>query len=75
MWNTEHTFIDCDGWWRQRLELEVELGRAITPKRMLEGMIKKRKKWNAVANFITAVLSRKEADERAIQAAERNVVI
>jgi len=35
-------------------------------------MLEKRKKWDAVVNFINAVLSRKEADEWAIQAAARN---
>jgi len=73
--DVEHTFIVCDRWWRQRRELEVKLGRAITPERMLEGMLEKRKKWNAVVNFINAVLSRKEADEWTIQAAARNALI
>jgi hypothetical protein len=73
--DVEHIFVVCDRWWRQRHELEVKLGRAITSESMLDGMLEKRKKWDAVVNFINAVLSRKEADEQAIQAAARNAII
>jgi len=53
----------------------VKLGCAITPESMVEGMLEKRKKWDAVVNFINVVLSMKEADERAMQAAARNVLV
>lgn len=68
--DVEHTFIDCDRWWNPRRDLEVELNSAITTEKLMEATMQSKTKWNAVIKFITSVLSRKEADERAIQAAE-----
>jgi len=54
-------------------KLEVELGCAITPESMMVNMLQKKKKWDVVVKFITAVLSRKKAEEWAIQTAGRNL--
>lgn len=70
--DVEHTFIECDRWWKERRELEIKTGCDITPEGMLSGMLGSKKSWNAVAKFIDVVLARKEKDERQMQAAARN---
>jgi len=49
--------------------LEEELGSDLTPEMMVESMLQSKKKWDRVVKFITSVMTRKEADERAVQAA------
>jgi len=67
--DVEHTFIRCGRWWQERSILEVELGRELTPEMMVECMLQSKKKWDRVVKFITAVVTRKEVDERAVQSA------
>ncbi|XP_015371180.1 PREDICTED: uncharacterized protein LOC107166867 [Diuraphis noxia] len=66
--DAEHTFVVCDRWWRDRHNLEVELNMDITSEGMVKAMLQSKSKWDAVVGFITAVMKRKEADKRKIQA-------
>lgn len=65
----EHTFFQCDRWWRWRRELEVALDVSLNPETMMEAMLKSKSKWDVAVKYIEAVLTRKEADEHNIQAA------
>jgi hypothetical protein len=67
--DVEYTFIGCDRWWQERRNLEVELGMDVTPERMVEYMVQSKSKWNTIVKYITTIMKRKEADERAIQTA------
>jgi len=69
--DAEHTFIICSRWWRERRKLEVELAVELTSERMVEAMLRCKSEWNAVENFITTNMTKKEADERTIQAPAR----
>jgi hypothetical protein len=66
--DVEHTFFDCDRWWQQRRELEVKLVCDVTPETISEAMTASKSKWEAVKRFIITILSRKEVDERNLQA-------
>lgn len=61
--DVEHTFFECDRWWRQRREVEVALGFEITPERIGAAIIHSKSRWDAVVNFVKIVLTKKEADE------------
>lgn len=68
--DVEHTFFEWDRWWRRRRELEVALNFSpVTPENLMEAMIESRAKWDVAVNFIDAVLTKKEEDEKIIQAA------
>jgi hypothetical protein len=67
--DVEHTFIGCDRWWQERRNMEVELGMDVTPERMVEYMVQSKSKWDTIVKYITTIMKRKEADERAIQTA------
>jgi len=56
-------------WWCERRNQEVELDTEITPERMMECVLQSKSKWDAVAKYITTVMTMKEANVREIQAA------
>ncbi|KAL4125997.1 hypothetical protein QTP88_010229 [Uroleucon formosanum] len=66
--DVEHTFFVCDRWWRWRRELEVALDVRLSPETMMQAMLSSKRKWDAATSYIEAVLKKKEADERRIQA-------
>lgn len=68
--DVQHTFFDCDRWWLQRRELEAEIGGSITPEMLGAVLIQSKSKWETVAKYVNEVLSRKESDERAMQASQ-----
>jgi len=70
--DVEYTFFKCDRWWRLRREVEVVLGCEITPEKIGAAMVSSKSKWDAVVNFANSVLTKKEADERELQAAQAN---
>jgi len=45
------------------------MGTDVTPERMVDFMVHSKSNWNTVVKYITTIMNRKEADERAMQAA------
>ncbi|XP_066259135.1 uncharacterized protein [Euwallacea similis] len=63
--DAEHTFFECDKWREQRMRVEKELERAITPDNVIRIMLDNDKNWGLVEGWIVGVIKRKERDERA----------
>jgi len=67
--DAQHTTFECDAWYVRRHQLCISLGIAtICPRTMVALMLKSKDNWTAVSQFITEVLSKKEAEERRRQA-------
>lgn len=66
--DAEHTFFRCDRWENQRRNLEARLG-GLDPDTLVQRMKMSQENWEAVRAFVSAVLTKKEEEERVRQAA------
>lgn len=66
--DAEHTVFKCDRWWSERRRLDVRL-EGLDPETVVQKMLVSQENWEAVRGFVTAVLIKKEEEERRMQAA------
>lgn len=62
--NAEHTIMECTGWEVEREILKEALDGTVNMDSVVEAICTDKEKWQAVNNFATKVMSRKEEDER-----------
>ena len=68
--NAEHVFFRCDRWYRQRGELEVQVGEPFEPETVVPIMLSSRAKWDAVSAFVGKIQQTREEEEREWQRAD-----
>lgn len=62
--DVEHTIFRCDRWCRLRRILEYKLGGDLEPENIVDHMLKSKKNWDAVNDYVREILSTKEEEER-----------
>lgn len=65
--DVEHTIFKCDAWEAQRRRLRIITNTDIGPNNIIQTMLATTDNWNAVNEYINAVMSKKEEDQRLIQ--------
>lgn len=62
--NSEHTFFWCKNWQREREDLNNKMGIKLDRNNIGDQMLMSEKNWNAINNFVTAVMKQKIKDEK-----------
>jgi len=63
--SAEHTLVECPAWEEERLQLREVTGVLVTVDNLVPTMMQSAVNWQATKDFARAVMSKKEADERA----------
>lgn len=59
--DSEHTFLICNKWLRQRHDVGIH---GKTPKETMDFMLSSEENWRKVAEYIKTVLTQKNVDEK-----------
>ncbi|KAJ3661613.1 hypothetical protein Zmor_006001 [Zophobas morio] len=62
--DVEHTLFGCHRWHGWRHEVEIQVGRKLTPDNLIEAMLEKVENWKLIAEYMRKIMTCKEEDER-----------
>lgn len=62
--DAEHTLFHCTEWKSSREAAEMKIGEKLTKDNMVNKMLESRQNWNDISTFVSAVMKRKELDQR-----------
>ena len=62
--DAEHTLFHCIEWKSLRETLETTIGETLSADNMVNKMLESKQNWNHISTFVSAVMKRKEIDQR-----------
>lgn len=65
--DAEHTVFECDAWSAKRGRVSTLLNTDISADKIMYSMLRSKKNWEIVNDFINEVIQKKEEDERELQ--------
>lgn len=60
----EHVYASCERWRKEREKLEEYIGYIPDVREVVPCMLEEKKRWNAIHDYVTEIMSRKEREDR-----------